>query len=630
MQDNPLRQNHDTVRIPVYGEEKVHPGILSNYFVQQQFINCYPVINQNPVNGEKSVKVMKRPGAIAPLNGAGSGYTSIFTASGAADASNLHVKVHLGISQLTDVFIVAVWDSVRTKTYIIQWRPVAGTATLLGDIGTTSYQDFVHITEYQQVNSGTLYPAIAISWKKWDESVSRCYTARSDGTVFTTTSVTRITDTGFPDQQTPAKICTGPFQQMNGLIYIMCTDGSIYNSGGANGTPNDASSSSMWNTLSVIQTYQSPDKGLGIYRYKHHLVAFGKDSIEFFNDIGNPPPASSLERTQQAFIKFGALTSLTILNIQDTLYWVAYGSNNICGLWKMDGYAPVKVSRAKQDHEITSSLHTNTAYSSSIDLICLIINGRQHIGINGVASYTMLYGKSPASWGASTDAMTFYQNNYNGAVGFTSFYNSTDDVWWSWNVTNGIATRIVPAVYFSTTSTTTLGHYSQYFFYDPIPGVVFGSQTVVVVQDYGLKLADNDSYDVYTYSFCDPVGAGTTGASFVPIVCNIQFNMFQFDTQKRKRINKINLIFDYTPHQTKVNSWTDTSTNSISLIYRKGNDASLNSQTLERYIPYPNTSGRYYFNNLGMGREWSFSVVSNSLDSFDLKALELDIEQGVN
>lgn len=627
MQDRPLQDGHETIRIPVYGEEKFIPDSLTGFDLEQQFINCYPQVSQDPTSGEKITSMAKRPGNSAIIN--------IQTAVGAASAADVHVKAHIVVTQLIDVFIVAAFDSTRNKTYIVQYRPITNTATLLGDIGTTAWIDPVHITEYQQVNSGTLYPAIAICWKKADESVSRCYTSRSDGTVFTTTSVTQITDTGFPDQQTPAKVCTGPFQQMNGLIYIMCTDGSIYNSGGTNGTPNDASSASMWNTLSVIQTYQAPDKGVGIFRYKHHLLAVGKDSIEFFNDIGNPPPASSLERTEQAFIKFGSPTSKSVINVADTLFWIAYGSNNTLGLWKMEGYTPVKVSRSKQDFQITNGYHASTNINT-IDLISMSINGKVNIGINSVPSHNMLW-RETSGWGQSTDTYLTLETAYCG-IGYTQFYNASDDLWWTWSCMPDVTARIVPAVAYPSTSAsaTVTYHYTQYFFYDPNPVTNWSTgspaQTPSACSNYALKLREAD---LYNYDFMVDARPASTD---VPICASIQFNTFQFNTQKRKRINNLHLIFTNTPYTSSysnspggvIEHGSDSNSYSIALVYRRGSFAGDSTTNRLRYITYPRTGRRYYFNNLGTGRVWSFCIACLSRDSFNLQAIELDVEQGTH
>lgn len=614
MADRELQDTQQTVSIPVYSEERFAKDSLSGFDMEQSYINCYPEVTIDPVTGEKRTSLAKRPGTTGTL--------SILSAVGAGAASHIHVKDQIVITQLIDVYVAAVFDSTRNKTYIVQYRPITGTATLLGDIGTTAWADVVHLTEYQQVNAGIIYPAVAISWKKADESVSRGYSVRSDGTVFTAATVTQITQVGFPDQQTPAKIITGPFQQMNGLVYIMCTDGSIYNSGGTAGTANDITTAAMWNTLSVILTYQSPDKGLGIYRYKHHLIAVSKNSIEFFNDAGNPSPASPLERTQQAFIKFGAVTSKVVINVADTLYWLSYGANNTIGMWKMEGYAPVKVSRAKQDNQIANGYHTS-GNVNAVDLISLVINGKLHIGINGVQSYTMMwrqvtYGNQAATGG---DTYKTLQNKYRG-IGGTLFYNSTDDLWWAWSCMGDYTSRIVPAVEYPSNAAGSLAyHFTQYFFYDQSELVTSGDSESVS-SDYAFKLAEGDQYNFANMVDDDPNGTDR------PIACSVQFNTLSFGNQKRKTIPKLTLVFDHTP--ATGTHGADTNVYSISLIYRKGNAVSSITQNVERYITYPSSMKRYYFNNLGTARNWAFCVTSLSNDSFQLKGLEIDVVQGTH
>jgi hypothetical protein len=145
-----------------------------------------------------------------------------------------------------------------------------------------------------------------------------------------------------------------------------------------------------------------------------------------------------------------------------------------------------------------------------------------------------------------------------------------------------------------------------------------------------LKLREGDQYN-YEY-MVDKVSDGT--GTDRPICASVQFNTFTFGNQKRKKINKLNLIFSHNPANLSSSSPAGTLTHGsdfytycIELLYRKGNTTSNPQSSVQRYITFPQDQGRYYFNNLGSARMWSFCVASLTRDSFGLQAIELDIEQ---
>jgi len=614
MSDHALQDINSTVRLPLYGEERHFPGGGRSY-LDQRTINGFINVVSDHITGEKQMSFTKRPGLHSGQ--------SLFSTSGAANHYTLHCKDNIVITQLSDVFVCALFDSVTGKISIIQYRPDAATSTKIGEISNCFWGDAIHITEYQQASGGNLYPAIAVSYKRIDEDASGSsgWYAISNGTVFTASTLTEITHASFPTQLASPKVITGPFQQMNGLIYIMTTDGTIYNSGSSAGTSNDIT---LWNTLSNVLTYQSPDKGIGIYRYKHHLVAFSKNSIEFFNDEGLPSPGTPLLRTQQAYIAFGTVTSKSVININDVLYWISYGTGTSGALWKMAGYTPVKVSRQRQDNQITTAYQT-TSYPNIIDLFSLMVGNKMHLGVNFVGSYSMIYTKS--TYGDQTNDT--YKTSQKGTLagrGSSFMYSIEDDLWWNWQTmqeTNVVGSgapqgiALHPAVSFAGSRSVT--GYNQYILIDPVVDTNTQSNARVFVLEPAVGYAETSG----VYRDDDP----DSGLGAIPISIVIQLNTANFLNENRKRINRVSLIFSVLPYK----ATADTGTYSISLLYSKSNRIPESGSTLltERYISYPNSTGRYYWNNLGMARFWSFSIVALSKDPFPLFTLELDIDQGI-
>lgn len=598
MADRGLQEQQQTIRIPVYGEARYGDTVIG-----QQFINCFPEVIKDPTTGEGSVRVNKRPGMTTGLD--------LFATSGAAQRSDLQALTAMVVTQLADVNVVAMADITANKIYIIQFRPNAGTSTLVGTISSTSEADFIHIQEAQLVSAGTVYAGITVTYTKADRSASKCYWARGDGTKLTAASLTQIVAAAFPDQLGTAKVVTGPMIQMNGIFYVYTTDGTIYNSGSTAGTENDPT---LWNSLSTLLTYQYPDGGIGLYRYKHHIIAVGSDSIEFFNDIGNPPPACRLERTEQAFIKFGAIHSMAVANIDDNMYWLAYGSTTSNGLWKLDGYSPVKLSTAKEDARLIVALG-GVVPQSRVKIFATYMQGKKHLIITAIAwASTICSSISNATYGKATDTyltgVSSGQQNFL-IQGSCMMYSLEDKIFWAWSSMQCQSSLLIPTMAYPGGSTAALGYYKQYVF-------IWNSSNAGATTG-----ARSFSYNA-TYIDDNPDGSDTVS---YPVACAVQFNGIEFENSSRKSIAKVTAVFEQSP----TTAAADTGIYSMSLFYVKtGYVAPAGTNVTERVIDYPNVALRYYWNNLGMSRRWDFCIVSLNKNSFFLKGLELKVSQGTH
>jgi hypothetical protein len=390
----------------------------------------------------------------------------------------------------------------------------------------------------------------------------------------------------------------------------MTTDGAIYNSGSTAGTVNDPT---LWNALSVVLTYQYPDGGIGIYRYKHHLIAFGTDSIEFFNDIGNPPPASRLERTEQAFIKFGATHSLGILNVDDTMYWLAYSSTNTVGLWKLEGYTPVKVSTSKQDALVANTIVGSTTLTD-ISLFSILFANKKHLGINYITSNSLVITSTNGNFGNALD--TFYSDQGTStARGGILMYSLEDKVWWAFKYMQKFDASIFPSVIYPGRGTDASKMFKQYILISEQ-----GSGTATSISPS--QVFTLGSLEAGGYVDRSPDGFATDS---LPIECIVQFNALEFDNLNKKRVSKATLVFPSVPKVAGI----DSNTYSISLFYNKLNYSD-GTGTLERTINYPNAVGRYYWNNIGISRYWVFTVLAMNKDPFSVKALDLTVSQGTH
>jgi hypothetical protein len=615
MADKPLQAQLDTIRLPIYDVQRNNQAGYTTNNYNQAYCNCWPEIYTNNITGEKESMTRRREGIV---------YASqdIYATTGSASGREKLIPLdHISISQLYDVFVSAWGDITANKIYIMQHRPNANTVVKIGEISTTTpTSDFVFITEFQQNVAGVIYPSLLVSWMKQDLSSSKGFYAISDGVKFTVTTLTEITNVGFPPKQTPALCITGPFQQMNGKIYIMTTNGQIWNSGwnaGANTfTPNDAT---IWSTLTNISCYQSPDLGVGVYRYKHHIVGYGKDSIEFFNDVGTGDGSvTSLERTDQAFIKFGTPSPKHVCNVDDTLYWIGYSSTSTNGQWKLEGYTPVKMSGVSEDNIIRLGLISSFGSSEFCQsrIFPMFFGQQKHIGFTFGYLYMPWFANNIVGGTIGQSGDSYYSSPTGVASSTNSpsilFYNISSKVYWGFQIattgTNLSNYQLYPAIYQPALSTSSYQTWSQSIF-------LMGYQVSGDPSCYVFSLGG-------TSTFYDDNPAATSG---VPYPCAVSFNLQDFGNEFRKRINRATINFN------ALLIGESGKTNSVNLLYVRdpGGPAST-AVGANRGVQYTGTASlpiRFYYNNLGSARRWAFCVYTLNKDTFQMKSLELNIEQ---
>lgn len=151
-------------------------------------------------------------------------------------------------------------------------------------------------------------------------------------------ALTEITDLDFPPKQTPALTLTGNFVHMDGLPFIMTTNGQIWH--GKFNTLAD------WESSANISAQESPDPGVGVARYRNYIYALSRNSGEFFQNTGNASGAV-LSRVQGAAHSVGCISERAIVQFADTVAWV--GGAESPGVYILDAFKPVKISTPELD-----------------------------------------------------------------------------------------------------------------------------------------------------------------------------------------------------------------------------------------------------------------------------------------
>ena len=291
-------------------------GSLSAGTKDQRLINAIPDKIKNPLTGSETFYVMKRPG-----------FGTLNTPASGERGSAVHVWSGKGSG--TDV--ISAFGATNSTIYngTSSLGSTTGKVKFISDtlVGTTANLTFVtdSNTAYYYPNGGAL---------------------------------TQITDGDFPGN-VGGQTITGNFAFLDGYAFIMTTTGRIYNS--------DLNSLSAWSASSYISANMLPDAGVGLARYKDQIVAFGKESTEFFSDVGNPT-GSPLQLTSQGFINIGAVASRCIKEVDDTVVWVGATSASGIGLYCLEGLQAKKLSNPAIE-SLLATTNTDELYINVIKLV---------------------------------------------------------------------------------------------------------------------------------------------------------------------------------------------------------------------------------------------------------------------
>jgi len=614
MSDNPLQAQQDTIRVPAYGNE----GFRLDYpAFDQQLINCYAEVVRNPTTGDGEVVVTKRKGIVKV------GSLDFSTHCAVLGIAALPLAL-ISIPNLYDVYVAAYYDS--TFIRIICFRPQAGTSVLMGSIAVGNASDKVYLSAGWTGSVAAPVHTVMVTWESGIGTTSKGYYADASTGTFAAASLTQITAAQSP--WVLGKITRGPILQLNNQFYVATLDGVIYGTGTVTGigslqsayvdrTDLTAGAEKGWVTPLAAVSSLVPDQFHCLVRYKHHLVACGKNSMQFFSDVGNGVGTEgiAIAATDQAFIKFGVLDGYHIINIDDILYWVAVGADNTLGVWRLDGYSPVKISSKKQDEEIRV---TRKAAAYQYKIFSWVQAGKRHLGITGMYVYGLAYSsENYFTQDTGTTAGNIAANECYATIGM---YNIEDKTWWYMGFADG-QTGLPTSIH----TCAAVGNQ-----YPPTENPQNYVQRCLINDPVstGTTYLFAPSETVYTDSNRSTVNANIA----YTMTCNI--NTISFGTDKRKRVTRATLILGN--NYAYGASFADTGSLHLAFTPINVRDNYLGSGTYPtdrlqtRSMVVPNSYYRYYWNNLGMFRTLSMSVVEKSQRPFVIKAIELNVAQGTN
>lgn len=285
-------------------------GFFNSSDKDQRFINVIFDKIKNALTGKETIYVCKRPG---------------FSTHTTPQAGSIGTAVRVWASQGGGTKVISAFGGTNSTIY-------DGT-TDLGDItGRAVFLDEATVSSTPTI----LIPSTdGTAWYYQDGG-----------------SPTKISDADFPGNA--GRTITGHFVAVDGYLFIMDTGGRIYNS--------DLNSVTSWTSTSFLTAQMYPDKGVGLARYKDQIVAFGKETIEFFHITDNVD-GSPLARTQQAFIRIGCASEKGYTQMEDTIAWVSTTDRGGCSIYKLDGFQAKRISTATIDAQLALAGPNNVRVS---------------------------------------------------------------------------------------------------------------------------------------------------------------------------------------------------------------------------------------------------------------------------
>ena len=335
----------------------------------QRFVNAIPEKITNSLTKQETFYVSKRPG-FALLNTPATGNTG--------------TAIHVWSGQGSGDKVISAFGATNSTIY--------DSTTSLGT--TTGVVNFI-----SDVLVGT--------------TANLLMTTRSNSAYFYPTggALTSISDVDFPGNVAGETI-TGNFANLNGYAYIMTISGRIYNS--------DLNSLSAWTASSYLSAQMSPDAGLGVIRYKDQIMAFGKESIEFFQDVGNPT-GSPLKSTSQGYINIGCISQYTYSTFDDTVVWLGSSAESGIGLYMLNGFQPVKKSTPWVDAILA------TTNSANLYLNCIKLVGKSFVVITSTSdNRTYIYSIEDDMWHEWSSTSILWQHMSGIATGTKYIYAVTE------------------------------------------------------------------------------------------------------------------------------------------------------------------------------------------------------------
>lgn len=190
--------------------------------------------------------------------------------------------------------------------------------------------------------------------------------------------MTKVTDGDYPGNAGLTTV--GDCASLNGFICQMTQDGRLWAS--------DVNSVTGWTANSFDSDNVYPDQGVGCVQFRNLLMAFGKNSIEFWQNAGLT--LFPLQRSANQTVKVGAVSSDAITALADNVFWCGSTDKGGLTIFQYDGSLS-RISTPEIDNQL------NLVGPSNISLTTERSYGRSWVRVNANAT-TYVYCLEDKIW----------------------------------------------------------------------------------------------------------------------------------------------------------------------------------------------------------------------------------------
>ncbi len=190
--------------------------------------------------------------------------------------------------------------------------------------------------------------------------------------------MTKVTDSDYPGNNSLTTV--GDCAVLNGFILQMTLDGRLWAS--------DVNSVTSWTANSFDSDNVYPDQGVGCVQFRNLLMAFGKNSIEFWQNSGLTP--FPLQRSANQTVKVGAVSSDAIATLSDNVFWCGSTDKGGLSIFQYDGTLS-RISSPEIDNQL------NLVGPSNVSLTTERYYGRSWVLVKANAS-TYVYCLEDKTW----------------------------------------------------------------------------------------------------------------------------------------------------------------------------------------------------------------------------------------
>ena len=376
-------------------------------------------------------------------------------------------------------------------------------------------------------------------------------------------TVTQITDTDFPTEQTPAIGLAYGAASLDKTLYVMDVNGVIYGS--------DLSDGTSWAALNFIDAERDPDGGTFIGKHHDNIVAFGPRSIEFFYDNANAS-GSPLNVRKDIAYTMGCSSGETVWETGDRMFFIGTNDSGALAVYMLLSFGITKISAEDLDSFITQAIVKDgyTAIGSGFSA-------------NGHNFYTI----------------TFYTTPSDISPARTIVYDDVSGMWYpSWTTAVGGNTQF-PLVDWTVRSDTT-ARYGEGIFAN---GDLISINDNLIPQDTLLGLAYYASGYAVTGYVVESSDTGT------PIPVTLRLGQWDGGISQNKTCPKIRYVGDQPANsQTLTVKWSNENNQN----FTSGKSIDISSPGTIR------KNGRFIRRN--------HEISHSATEILEIEALELDIE----